>query len=70
MESGAMEYDSPIGQAKKWKMVWKQFLVMINGFQVLQYLQKRIVPTRDKRKTSLQYQYSNGQTSEPFYPKL
>jgi hypothetical protein len=50
MESGVMEDDAPIGQAKKWNMAWKQVLVMVNGFQMLEYLQKRIVPTRDKRK--------------------
>jgi hypothetical protein len=38
MESGVMEDDSPIGQAKKWKMAWKQVLVMVNGFQMLEYL--------------------------------
>jgi hypothetical protein len=70
MESGVMEDDAPIGQAKKWKMAWKQVLMMVNGFQMLEYLQKRIVPTQDKRKTSIQAQYSNGQASEACCPKL
>jgi hypothetical protein len=68
MESGVMEDDSPIGQDKKWNMAWKQVLVMVNGFQMLEYLQKRIVHARDKRKTSIQAQYSNGKSSEVFCP--
>jgi hypothetical protein len=44
MESGVMEGDAPIGQAKKWKMAWKRVLVMVNGCQSLEYLHKRVVP--------------------------
>jgi hypothetical protein len=50
MESGVTEDDAPIGQAMKWKMDWKKVLVMVNGCQMLEYLQKIVVPTRDKRK--------------------
>jgi hypothetical protein len=39
MESGVVEDDAPIGQAKKWKMDWKQVLYMVNGFQTFEYLQ-------------------------------
>jgi hypothetical protein len=53
MESGVMEDDAPIGQATKWKMAWKQVLVMVNGFQMLEYLQKIVIHARDKRKTSI-----------------
>jgi hypothetical protein len=50
MESGVMEDDAPIGQAMKWTMTWKQVLVMVNSFQMLEYLQKIVVHARDKRK--------------------
>jgi hypothetical protein len=70
MENGVMEDDAPIGQTTKWNMAWKQVLVMVNGFQMLEYLQKIVIPARDKRKTSIQAQYSNGQASEACFPKL
>ena len=50
MESGVMEDDAPIGQTTKWKMVWKQVLMMVNGCQMLEYLQNIVVPTQEKRK--------------------
>jgi hypothetical protein len=68
MDSGVMEYDAPIGQYMRCNMDWKQVLVMVNGFQVLKYLQKRNVPAREKRNTSIQAQYSNGQASEACFP--
>jgi hypothetical protein len=64
MKSGLMEDDAPIGQAKKWKMAWKQVFYMVNGFQTFEDLQQMIVHARDKRKTSIQAQYSNGQATE------
>jgi hypothetical protein len=70
MESGEMKYDTPIGQSRRWNMAWKQVLVMVNGCQMLEYLQKIVIPARDKRKTSIQAQYSNGKASESCYPKL
>jgi hypothetical protein len=68
MESGVMEDDSLVGQFMRWKMAWKQVLVMVNGCKVIEYLQKRNVPAQDKRKTSIQAQYSNGKASEAFCP--
>ena len=65
-----MEGDAPIGQTTKWKMAWEQVVVMVNGCQMLEYLQKIVIPARDKRKTSIQAQYSNGKASESCYPKL
>jgi hypothetical protein len=55
MESGVMEDDAPIGQAMKWEMDWKEVLVIVNGFQMLEYLQKMVVPALDKRK----YKYTS-----------
>jgi hypothetical protein len=43
MESGVMEDDAPIGQAKKWKVAWEQVLEMVKGCQKFEYLQKRKV---------------------------
>jgi hypothetical protein len=37
MESG-VEDDALTGQAKEWKMAWKQLLVMVNGCQMLEYM--------------------------------
>jgi hypothetical protein len=45
-----MEDDSPIGKTNKWNVAWKQVLDMVKGFQVLEYLWKIVVPTRDTRK--------------------
>jgi hypothetical protein len=70
MESGEAKGDTPIGQSTRWKMAWKQVSVMVNGCQTLEYLQKIVIPARDKRKTSIQVQYSNGQASEACCPKL
>jgi hypothetical protein len=70
MENGVMEGDAPIGQTTKWNMAWEQVLVMVNGFQMLEYLQKIVIHARDKRRTNIQAQYSNGQASESFCPKL
>ena len=70
MENGVREYNSPIGQTTKWNMAWEQVLVMVNGFQMLEYLQKIVIHARDKRRTNIQAQYSYGQASESFYPKL
>ena len=70
MENGVMEGDAPIGQTTKWKMAWEQVLVMANGCQMPEYLQKIVILARDKRRTSIQAQYSNGQASEAFFPKL
>jgi hypothetical protein len=53
MESGVMEDDAPIGQAMKWKIAWEQVLVMVNGCQMLEYLQKIVVAARDKRNSSI-----------------
>jgi hypothetical protein len=50
METGVMEDDTPIGQVKEWKMAWKQVSLMVNGCQMLEYLQKIVVPSQDKRK--------------------
>jgi hypothetical protein len=36
MESRVMEDDAPIGQDKKWKIAWKQVLVMFNGFPMFE----------------------------------
>ena len=44
MESEVMEDDAPIGQTTKWKLAWEQVSNMVNGFQVLEYLQKIVVP--------------------------
>jgi hypothetical protein len=38
MESGVMEDDSFIGQSMRLNMALKQNLVMVNGFQVFEYL--------------------------------
>ena len=64
MESGVMEDDAPIGQSMRWKMAWKQVLEMVNSCQILEYPQKIVILVRDKRKTSVQAQYSNGKTSK------
>jgi hypothetical protein len=72
MESGVMEGDSHIVQAMKCNMAWKQVLMIINGlklnFPTLEYPQKIVIPDRDKRKTSMQEQYSNGKESEAYFP--
>ena len=65
-----MEGDAPIDQTTKWKMVWEQVLVMVNGFQMLEYMQKIVIPTQYNRRTSIQAQYSKGHTSESCYIKL
>jgi hypothetical protein len=70
MESGETKDDTPIGQSMRWKIPWKQVLVMVNGFQTLVYLQKIVIHVRYKRKKSIQAQYSNGQASESCCPKL
>jgi hypothetical protein len=44
MESEVMEFDTPICQTTKWKVVWKQVSEMVNGCQVLEYLQKIVLP--------------------------
>jgi hypothetical protein len=64
MENGVMEGDSSICQTTKWNMAWEQVLVMVNGFQMLEYMQKIVIPTQYKRRTSIQEQYSKGHTSE------
>jgi hypothetical protein len=38
MENGVMKDYAPIVQYKDWKISWKQVLVMVNGFQMLEYL--------------------------------
>jgi hypothetical protein len=50
MESEVMEDDAPIGQTTKWKVAWERVLEIVNGCQVLEYLQKIVVPARDTRK--------------------
>jgi hypothetical protein len=50
MESGVMEGDTPIGQSKKWKMAWVRVLLVRVGFQSEVYLQKSMIPARDKTK--------------------
>ena len=50
MESGETKDVTPIGQSTRWKMAWKQVLVMVNGCQMLEYLQNIVIPARDKRK--------------------
>jgi hypothetical protein len=44
MESEVMEDDSPIVQTSKWKVVWEQVSEMVNGFQMLEYIWKKVVP--------------------------
>jgi hypothetical protein len=68
MESEVMEVMTPIGQTTKWKVAWEQVLEIVNGFQVLEYLQKIVVPARDTRKDKYTSQISNGQESEACCP--
>jgi hypothetical protein len=50
MESGVMEGGTPIGQSKKWKMAWVRALLVRVGCQSEVYLQKSMIPARDKTK--------------------
>ena len=50
MESEVMEDDAPIGQTTKWKVAWEQVSEVVNGFQVLEYLRKIVVPSRNTRR--------------------
>jgi hypothetical protein len=63
-----MEDDAPIGQTMKWNVAWEQVLEIVNGFQVLEYLRKIVVPARDTRKDKYTSQISNGQASEACCP--
>jgi hypothetical protein len=42
--------DAPIGQVVKWKMAWKRVSEVVEGCQVLGYLLKVCVPSRNTRK--------------------
>jgi hypothetical protein len=55
MESDIMEDETPIGQSKKWKMAWVRVLLVRVGCQSKVYLQKSIIPARDKTK----YRYTS-----------
>jgi hypothetical protein len=50
MESEKMRVKTPIGQVRKWKMAWVRVLLVRVGFQSEVYLQKSIIPARDKTK--------------------
>jgi hypothetical protein len=55
MESEMMDGETPIGRVRKWKRAWIRVLLVREGFQSIMYLQKSVIPTRDKTK----YRYTN-----------
>jgi hypothetical protein len=55
MESEVMEGETPIGRVRKWKRAWIRVLLIGVGFQSIMYLQKSVIPTRDKTK----YRYTS-----------